>query len=1352
MKRQRPTIAIVIFIAAVTPLHAATWWTLPPSGTEAKCFDSGTFKPTAGKSLGIDHAAPGPKALTAPKDGLTLESGISYTGPQELRARVRLRTTAAPSASAMFRLARTGRPETEILVNIVSAKINDNVRWHVYHGGKPLFDPAEKPAQQDWDRPVSFYGDYLLRAYPNISPGWPEDFRARVEHDMAALPDHNAKWLDVRIELKKGNVRLWLDDRLAIQKSDPAISDEGSVQVSLSDGAQLAGCRMTKLQETSDRFLPVRLGGYANGRSLMDGASTAPASLPPADAPALVQGIPFVFPGVNSEGNDHLDIGKSLYRQANDEGYSESLGVIWGGSAWRDPARIQIRLPNGQFDRLYVVAASDDKPDALPVLTAMFFRPDAGFAEDFEGKIPLATAQSASAISLPVVLSDGRRANLWLVEIPLDPGRLSSLADLDIVEVELTKKVYPYRSYPDPIRRGWHQGGLPSAAHVYALTLGKAPVGFDWQPTQFGHVWTAPAAPGYTATLSNHTATTQQGKLVVATRSYDGSEESRQEQSVSLVANATGKLAFSLPVKLSGYHDITATLQIAGKTWTEKRSFVRLAPDARAPRWTEGKGAMFGFWSYCGGHYTPKADHIIHLMTAAGARAAESPCGFDNADVQRHWARAQAGPWEVAPQPWAAKDPYDPKEYAAYKKTVIETYTKWFAAIPEPFRPDHVYFFAEPSISNRLSAGNWPEYWQGEPFQLTAEEKERLRMYFVTAKCAAEAIREKWPHLKILIPYGDPLSLVALLRAGFPKNLIDGCGLDICGFERLPEQQLHQVSIHRLYELRAEFAKAGVPNPRLQTCEGIFVPTEPTCGSWREQMDIYNRWTLLCMAYGVSRFYSGWFAFDCGSYYGAEQYGGCGIQRRIPYCDPKPAYAAFATMTDKLDQANFDGWLKTGSLSTYCLRFNGPKGLVYALWTIRGRRPVTLTLAADADVSVTDAMNNTKVLKSENKKVALVSDPSVIYVTSAGTISGVRVGEPDNSDAKPAADARLIADLGDGSWHYTSQCDLTYENNNFDTFRYPGHFSASLADDPKLGTVLASKLDKQGQVHELMPWYNTLTPKRPIALRGAPANIGLWTKGASDWGRVVYCLRDSSGQRWTSVGTKDQWNCDDVRSASSFNFDGWRYLRFELPGHAGYDSFRKHGTTWWGSTGGDGVVHLPLVLENIIVEQRSHILYVNDVQPVASDAVSFGKLYVEYASPADATEEAVRLSRLRMPLPQGAAELPNPIAEMAREGVGAPVAIAKFEPPLDRDDGTTVHVQFQETPAAKTYSIWCSAHADGRGAVNMTPGGAKSGALVAGLRPAIKLYFWVTYNDAAGKTSKPSPAAEIVLVDKFKEK
>ena len=85
------------------------------------------------------------------------------------------------------------------------------------------------------------------------------------------------------------------------------------------------------------------------------------------------------------------------------------------------------------------------------------------------------------------------------------------------------------------------------------------------------------------------------------------------------------------------------------------------------------------------------------------------------------------------------------------------------------------------------------------------------------------------------------------------------------------------------------------------------------------------------------------------------------------------------------------------------------------------------------------------------------------------------------------------------------------------------------------------------------------------------------------------------------------------------------------------------------------------------------------------------------------------------------------------------------------------HVRMRAMPNARSHPDplvrpFASAHADGRGAVNLTPAGAKSGGLVYGLRPALKLYFWVTYQDAAGKMSKPSAAREAVLVDTFKEK
>jgi len=1119
-------ITSVLCLAALTSGHTtpASWWSADTNQSQSLDAVFGEGADSAwtvqGKFTVADDAMLHAPVLTVSKDGLTLDGKTTYTGDQELHARVRLRTDQTPGPYALLYLAKGDTNSPAFYLHLGTAKAAQRVDCYAYRvvGGKqnlPLNDIAALTTKLDWASPAQNYFGYTLRAYNQIQPGWPEDFRVRVEHDMASLPDLDAKWLDVRIELRKGQIRFWVDDHLVSQANDPAIKPEGTTEIRLAPGVQIASYRINRLDPPVKEFVPIRLAGYANGRAFFAGQSIQWSSMPPKDNMVNVDGVPFIFSGINPEGNDHLDLGRSLYRQGSLEGYFPASQESWVGSSSRDPARIQLRVPNAQYDALYVIAASDDDRNNVPIVTAMFYRPNAGFSEQFEGTVPLASAKhpspdplsqgerekktetkpsgsptpsgeqkkssplagedkgegysvtSTEAKPLPVLLSNGTPANLWLVKIPLDPEKLTSLSDLDIVEIELTKKVHQYRSYPDPIMYGWHQGGLPSAVHVYAATLGEVPIGFDWQPDKFGHVWQGPAEPGYTATLTNHTAKAETGKITVVTKSYDGTEETKQEKPVTIGPNVATKVQFPVPVKLFGSHDITATLEIGGRKWTEKRSFVKLAPDTRAPKWTEGKGVLFGYWSYHGGHYTPKADLIVDLMTMAGGRTSIGIPNPTNAMIQAHWAPIAAGAWEVAPQPWAAKEPYDPKEYEAYKKKVIEVYTKAREAVPAQYRPDQVYFFAEPHISARLTDGNFsPTYW-GEPeWQYTKEEKERIRMFNVTAKCAAEAIRSQWPNLKVLIPYGDALFVPPILRAGFPKNLIDGSGIDTPTFERVPEQQLHQISPHRFYILRKEYEKAGIPNPNLFYIEGTFVPTEVGSCTWQEQMDYYNRWALISMAYGVQRFYSGWFAFDCGSYYGAEHYGGCGIQRRIPYCDPKPAYAAFATMTDKLDQANFDGWVKTGSLTTYCLRFKGPKGNVYAMWSIRGKRPVTIKLAAEVEVGITDSMNNTKLIKSPNKQVTFTIDSDVRYVTGPGEIVSVEVGAEDNSDSWNAAvpggetspstaaeggvpsQRTVIADLGDGTWKYTSERDLFYENNNYDTYRYLGNFSVSIANDP----------------------------------------------------------------------------------------------------------------------------------------------------------------------------------------------------------------------------------------------------------------------------------------------------------------
>jgi hypothetical protein len=1306
---------------------------------------------SGGLQVGFDKALNGPLVTSDDKLPLVLESPADQDGPREVRALVRLRTDRAPIASAVFSLAKKDAKDPGLRMGLTLAKDADVIHCQVTLANKPLHNAQELSQKLDWLPEVHNGLSYYPRAYPlaDIRPGWPEDFRQRIEYDMAGLPAPSDKWLSVRIELKPGQVRCWLDDRLVAHKSDPEIVAAGLTQITLSPGAQLAAYDVQPWQPTRG-YLPIHLEGYAQGRTFL--TSTLK---PDALTSSTIDGVPFVIPKLNSEGRDHLDISRSLYRQANAEGYAGlgSTGHRWCGSERRDPARIQLRVPNGSYDSLYLIATATGEPNTVPLVTAQFFRPHAGFAENFEATVPLATVDSKDATPIPVTLANGKQVNLWKIKIPLDPGRLSSFGDLDIVEIELTKKVQLYRSYPDPILYGWHQAGLPSSVHVFAATLGEAPVSFELIPDKFGHVWTAPDTPSYTLKVTNRTDRRTTSEMKVTTRSYDGSERTAYGRPVALEPGQSIEQKLSCSVKLNGYNDIVASLTTDGREWVEKRSFVRLAPDTRSERWT-GKGGLFGYWSYGGGHHTPKGEHHIALMTMAGARTGigASAKSLENPWIKKHWSPVSAGAWEVSPQPWAAEEPYDQSKYAEYQKDVIAKFTKARAAMPPELRPDHVYFFPEPHVSNRLTEGNYASYW-GEPEEpYTPEEKTRLRMFMVTAKCAAEAVRKEFPELKILIPWGNPLFSVPLLRAGFPKDLIDGSGLDVPNFERLPEMQTHQDAVQRIYQLRKEFEKAGIKNPQLQYNEGIFVPTEPGAVSPREQMDIYNRWVLVSMAHGVKRFYSGWFVFDCGNYYGSEHYGGCGIQRRIPYCDPKPAYAAYATMTDRLNDADFESWMPTGSQTTYCLRFGGPKGKVHTLYTIRGKRPVTLTLADEGDVHVTDAMNNTQTVKTKGKTATILTDPSVVYVTATTDIVSAAVGDPDHKDARPATDAKLVADLADGSWSFNDKRDELYEKGSFGMARALGKFSAAVVPDQEQGKVLRSKLEKQEKVRELMPWYNVLTSKKKLVLPGAPSHLGLWVKGASDWGRVIYVLRDAKGEKWTSIGFQDQYNCDDVHSWSAFNFDGWRYVRFELPGHTGADSFRKHGTTWWRSDGGDGIVDLPLTLESIIVEQRTHVIYVNDVRPVASDTVLFGKLYAEYVEPADAAPLALVHAKLRTPLPKGVVDLPNPIAKMEKDNTLEPTKLVKLVPPLEHNDGTMVHVHFATKDDAKKHFVWVGVRPDGRGAVNLTPAGTKDGAVVRGLRPALPLYFWVTYVDAQGRMSRPSAAMTATLEDTFSQK
>ncbi len=1334
--------------AVVDPAKVAK--VLGPGGA-----DSWTIKPAA------YAVSDEPALVSSAAPGVTLESKAVQAAPSEYFFAFRLKPIKAGSSSVRIQLACATRPDkTQQALNF-SVGFTNGQKYVTYsasgQGGKP-------PAPQS--------GSQFFVGVTDLSLGWSEDLRRIIEAQVAAAPKPEERLFTVRCTLEKGRFRSWLNGRfigdLALESDmDPA----GLVRIVLAPNSALVSVRMRPLAPVSNRFEPLSIAGNLTGSTLND-KKVDHASLPggAADGPesvTSVNGVPFQFANAAPSGNDHMDVGTSWTRFGALPGYIAanfgSFGGRWISANRLDPSRLCMYVPGGRYKALHLLAVADGRQDCVPIVSAQFYRPDAGHPLNFSTTVPTGHGDAGRAKSVPIKLADGSGAQLYQVTIPLDPDAFSWFTDLNRIGLEITKEVKYYRGYPDPLEYSWHGGGLPSSVQIYAMTLERADVDIDIQPDQFGHVWTAPAMPGYTFQLRNGTGVATKARLVIETKSYDGKDTTRQEQQADLPADGA---AVSLPVSLKptrfGLHELTVTLTAGNETSAFRRNFAYFHTNTRdTTTWEEGRGSAFGYWPWQGGHVTPPADQEINIMAAAGAETSTANYSLSKPEIQAlaekyHFIGESAFSGAIMYyngfyKGFAGVPKFDPEKPVETAQALIEAMRK-MQAKPGPIsRPTYVPFFAEPQIGN-ITTGIWPSHY-GEPYQLTESEERAFADMKAKFVLGARATRKEWPNYKLLMPYGDPMNTAIFLKlAPETRELIDGCALDMPGFERMPEQQINQVVLNRLYPIMKDI-KQYKPNPYLVLIEGFAVSSKDIDTGQEGQAEITMRDFLVLMGYGLTRFEAPNSPFDCANYWGENHYGG-GWNSRLPLAMPKLAYVQYATMTRHLNRANFTKYVTTGSTSTYCEQFKHYKTgkLVHALWTIRGKRPVNVKVPAGTTLELYDPNDNVTTLKEKDGVVSFVVDQSPQYLEGLTADAQITLGESDHSDARPGTDARQIANFGDGSWSLVARTDDEYTKNKpLQIERFLGKMSAQPAEAPAAqgGKALAIHLDKQDKDRGVMPFFTTLTPANPITIPGKASHLGMWVHAASDWGRFVYVLRDAKGEKWISVGTKEDWNNDDIHCWSAFCFDGWRYLRFEMPSSMPYDSYREHGTSWWGSSGGDGVVDLPLQLEKVIVERRPKVIYGNDLVSAKPDDVLLGDLHAEYAVRADQSDETVRLSKLRMPIPHDAPALGNPIVDFEQSGVGSPTKVLKVTDPTQAYDGTRCHVHFEPVTGAKNYEVWVSPYPDGRGAIQLGKAWTESGQLLQGLRPDIEFYLFVMYTDQDGKLSKPSAPLAFKLKDRF---
>lgn len=1342
--------AALVFLPLISPLSAHAQAPSPgvKLGPDEAAWQVAPYQ--GGKTDALAMEVDGRPATAVGPKGLVFTTKAPIAQDTELLVRFRI-TLPKGQGSGLNLVAGQKKPGD-------SAANGLGLQLHVH--------PSAEPEAVTWTlQPLpgeknSVAGNYIARYLPANRLLMPEMTRRRIEQDFAAEPTLTKRWLTLRYELRKNVARVWLDGRLLREARRPEMDTAGFVRLNLWNGVQVAEVALRPLAALDPRFETVELDHYLN-TAQFKGEAIKREVLPAAGKPITVGGVPFVLPVGDERGRTHIDLKPSWLRCGIFEGGQDPAHDVlprWRGATERDPARIQFRVPNGQYTRLHLLAAFSGEADTTPIVTAQFYREYAGHPVNFAGKVP--AFASAAKGGLPLQLPTGAQGNLHVVTIPLEPNGPAAFSNQPHLEFELTKEVHIYRAFPDPIYYSMHGAGLPSGVHIFGMTLERPAVEVDFQPVHVAHIFTAPARPSYTARLNNTTQVAQTVHLQLTTTSHDGSEKTIVKKDVAVAAVAAEAVKLPLDLKRYGHHAVELRIGSGGEQRTQVRSLAFLHPDTRERgNWAEGKGPIFGMWDWNGGHLTMSGVDRLRVLAQLGMESSMGSFAQLPADDQKYLESIGAKSFFVAYQlamnknTLGGKLEWDPNKPAEMQDALI----KWLKTQPytKPSKindPELAVFFAEPLLGP-ISYMSLPQFYGDPPYQMTPAEQAAYKRYRDQFVIAARAIKKEWPQAKCLLPWGIPTFPIPFLSDKEALDLMDGPALDMVLFERMPEMQLHQVTFSSaMWQLKQEWDKTGKPWPKLITIEGPGTsPARPGAVTPQQEADHTVRAVLFLASYHTTRFLGWPTASHCAGAWGEQHYGS-GMCEPMPLYNPRAVFSAYATMTRQLNRMNFVKVIRTPSHSVFCLQFKHYKTgeLLHVLWTLRGTRPVYLDVDR-ANLTAVDSMDNPlSIEKGEASGAKFLIGTSPVYVRGLADNAKILLGYADHSDAKPGPHAVRLANFGDGSWKLSTERDKDYEENHLEFIRrFPGNFSVH-----SIGTALAVRLEKQPKERRTMPFYTTLVPNKPIVIPGKASHLGLSVSAASDWGRVVYCLRDAKGERWLSIGKKDEWNVDDTHNWSAFNFDGWRYLTFELPANAPYDLYREAGTTFWGNypATGDAIVDLPLTLEKIIVERRTHVIHATEQLPAAADDVLLGSLYAEYETPADKSDEAVRLSRLRMPLPATAPELANPIRTLADAGTTNGPEVTKVSPPEREYDGRRCHVHFMPQQDAKTYDIWVSTYADGRGAVLLGKGWTAPGQLLTGLSPNVDLYLFVVAKDAAGKASRPGHGFKVNLKDMFPQR
>lgn len=1015
---------------------------------------------------------------------------------------------------------------------------------------KPKAADAPKNAKDEYetvdipDSYASFQGGIRIFSRPNLFRYTDKQQSELLDRINAITP---ASKRQIHFDLKKvsAGIELWINGCYG------GLADNSSglkgVKIFSPSEEKPEAQKYKTVYRVPDAFLPLEISKIFKNPSpfKVDDLKLTSAAEPTGDNITVVENIPFYVSDMKNFG----DVGETKEMKGSwalecDEHLSRQP---WDAM----PESLLFSVPQKPFYKAHVLCAvrpagtveqgANNELKEDPVFTARITR----FATSGRGG-----AISNNTVTLPDSVSavpdvpgrkvvgtvtynvDGKETKvpLFYVEIPLDIGSILDIINSStdpragflngqFLDFEFVGKIAERSFKPDKKSK--------SKVNVFGVTLEQAPVVLEAKSIQPGNIFNNDERPGMNVILKPLSC--ERTSLIWEIRDVNDKTVESGQKDVKFENNSAVEIPIEFSTTKVGWYSVDFTLNSdKGKSGDSapasqkhpvlkhQASFAVLGKDFRKA----GYESPFGVWWFGGAHYgCDDLDTIGPILFKGGFRKTTfNWTKYTEADAAKYLlTQAQIG--------W----------YGGRKRT-LEFAEQNIREMREKF----------PHCKNALVFHeSYSYYLPSELFGVPKEEDEKAvengKLRVKTATDYANMMREKFPEVKLVWGNsGVTASLIAsLFRYGLDPKFVDYIGLETSAGQHSTPERLNMIGPQAAYLIKDVAARFGHKDIPLTGCYEYTYRSEYTLGRER-QAQYYTRDILISMGYGFELVMPG-LLNDAGNAYFHDFYGKNGILHRAPLLYPKAAYVAMAALTNALDQCKYIRRFPTGSASVYVIEFKREDGgYAYAMWTPRASVNAKLDFGGKTDVrqfsfygEVTDGMLS-------DGKLDLAVSASPQYIQSANALRKFSVLKQISEEVPGGFKAASkLSDIK----NIIQMRDYGLMKIKGDLPRYvTGDFAVRQVKDEESGECVEVELLPSGELSEYVGEYCTLAFKEPLKIEGEPHTVGMWVKGNSSWGKIVFEFIDSNGVRWRSDANEHH----DWMSELSINFDGWHFISFPI--------------------------------------------------------------------------------------------------------------------------------------------------------------------------------------------------------------